>query len=128
MQSYLKPPTYFQIQVRTCNDVVRYRSWVAVRVLHYKHRRRRQGLGAAAFSTLEKFANISHNRAENRPKVGHNFRKQWIFYRAASLNFIPPTLMIIKYQFTFQYQVTKLRSSIQISPYLQHFKEVNQTT
>ena len=49
------------------------------------HRCRRQGL-----PSLENFAKISHNRAENRPKVGQNFRKQWIFYRAAPLNFISP--------------------------------------
>ena len=55
------------------------------------HRRRRQGgWGAAALPTLEKFAKISHNRAENRPKIGQNFSKQWIFYRAAPLNFISP--------------------------------------
>ena len=46
--------------------------------------------GAAALPTLEKFAKISHNRAENRPKIGQNFSKQWIFYRAAPLNFISP--------------------------------------
>ena len=44
--------------------------------------------GAAALPTLEKFAKISHNQAENRPKIGQNFSKQWIFYRAAPLNFI----------------------------------------
>ena len=46
--------------------------------------------GAAALPTLEKFAKISHNRAENRPKIGQNFSKQWISYRAAPLNFISP--------------------------------------
>ena len=46
--------------------------------------------GAAALPTLEKFAKINHNPAENRPKIGRNFSKQWIFYRAASLNFISP--------------------------------------
>ena len=46
--------------------------------------------GAVALPTFEKFAKISHNRAENRPKVGQNLRKQWIFYRAAPLNFISP--------------------------------------
>ena len=46
--------------------------------------------GAAALPTLEKLAKISHNRAENRPKVGQNFRKQWIFHRAAPLNFTSP--------------------------------------
>ena len=57
----------------------------------FNHRRRRQGgWGAAALPTLEKFAKISHNRAENRPKIGQNFSKQWIFYRAAPLNFISP--------------------------------------
>ena len=56
-----------------------------------RHRRRRQGgWGAAALPTLEKFLKINHNRAENRPKVGQNLRKQWIFYRAAPLNFISP--------------------------------------
>ena len=46
--------------------------------------------GAAALPTLEKFAKFSNDRAENRPKVGQNLRKQWIFYRAAPLNFISP--------------------------------------
>ena len=46
--------------------------------------------GAAALPTMEKFAKINHNRAENRPKIGQNFREQWIFYRAAPLNFIFP--------------------------------------
>ena len=46
--------------------------------------------GAAALPTLEKFAKISNDRAENRPKVGQNLRKQWIFYRAAPLNLISP--------------------------------------
>ena len=55
------------------------------------HRRRKQGAGgAAALPTLEKFAKISNNRAENWPKVGQNLGKQWIFYRAAPLNFISP--------------------------------------
>ena len=55
-------------------------------------RRRRQGArGAAALPTLEKFAKISHNWAENRHKVKQNFHKQWIFYRAAPpLSFIFP--------------------------------------
>ena len=48
------------------------------------------GWGAAALPTLEKFAKISNDRAENRPKVGQNLRKQWIFYRAAPLNLISP--------------------------------------
>ena len=41
--------------------------------------------GAAALPTLGKFANMNHNRAENRPKVGQNCRKKWIFYQAAPL-------------------------------------------
>ena len=46
---------------------------------------KRQGAkGAATLPALEEFAKISHNRAGNQPKVGQNFRKQWIFYRAAS--------------------------------------------
>ena len=49
-----------------------------------------RGLGAAALPTLEKFAKISNDRAENRPKVGQSLRKQWIFYRAAPQNFISP--------------------------------------
>ena len=57
----------------------------------FNHRCRRVGgWGAAALPTLEKFAKISHNRTENRPKIGQNFSKQWIFYRAAPLNFISP--------------------------------------
>ena len=59
--------------------------------LDHIHRCRRQGgWGAAALPTLEKFAKISNNRAENRPKVGQNLGKQWIFYRAAPLNFTSP--------------------------------------
>ena len=54
----------------------------------------------SAFPTLDKFAKISHNRAEYRPKVGQNSCKQWIFYQAVprfpltqaplfALNFVP---------------------------------------
>ena len=46
--------------------------------------------GAAALPTLEKLSKISYNRAEDRHKVGQNLRKQWIFYRAAPLNFTSP--------------------------------------
>ena len=49
---------------------------------------------AAALPTMEKFAKICHNRAENQPKVGQNFRTQWIFYRAAPLNVLLLTLML----------------------------------
>ena len=52
--------------------------------------------GAAALTTLEKFAKISNDRAENRPKVGQNLPKQWIFYRAAPLKFISPYAYVRK--------------------------------
>ena len=45
--------------------------------------------GAAALPALEEFAKISHNRVENQPKVGQNFRKQWIFYAYDYNCFVP---------------------------------------
>ena len=57
----------------------------------FSHGRRRQGAGGtAALPTVEKFAKIGHNWAENRPKFGQNFRKQWIFYRVVPQNSISP--------------------------------------
>ena len=46
--------------------------------------------GPADLPTLEQFAKISHDQAENPAKSGQNFRKQWIFYGAGPLNFISP--------------------------------------
>ena len=54
----------------------------------------RGGWGAAALPTLEKFAKIIHNRADYRPKVGQNFRKQLIFYRAAPPKFYSPLRLL----------------------------------
>ena len=48
-----------------------------------------RGLGGA-LPTLENFAKVSHNLGANQLKIGQKFRKQWIFYRAAPLNFISP--------------------------------------
>ena len=49
------------------------------------HRRSRQGAGDCSPLNFGKLAKISHNRAENRLKVGQNFRKRLTFYRA-----VPP--------------------------------------
>ena len=55
--------------------------------VHSTHRRRRQGgWGELQPSHLWKIL----QKSDNRPKVGQNVRKQWIFYRAAPLNFISP--------------------------------------
>ena len=52
------------------------------------------GLEAAALPMAEKFANISHNRAEIDHKFMQNFRKQWKFYQAVLLPVSPsPTPM-----------------------------------
>ena len=53
------------------------------------------GWGGYSPSDAGKFAKSNYSRAENRPKVGKNFRKQLSFYRAAHLNFISPTPMIV---------------------------------
>ena len=51
-----------------------------------------RGLGAGGglqLPTLEKFAKINDNRAEDPPNVEQNFRKQWSFYRAAPIIYLP---------------------------------------
>ena len=76
--------TLFSNKTEQCERGLKVISGRIISVYAYFHRRRRQGgWGAAALPTLEKLAKISHTRAENRPKVGQNFRKQLIFYRAA---------------------------------------------